>query len=176
MQGAGAVFTLDMAKESLVLHSMHAEPVGGGQVFGSGRMLVAPWAEQDPGAVSIKAEGVELPTEELVRRYLPGEQRKLADLPCPMNATVMRSASSNASVPLLPTIPPQPNLLPCPPTPPAAAGAKLPPSLVLGKGNLTAAMKGSHMSPSLDIAFQVGALDESWFSPGPTVLQSVNST
>ena len=38
----------------------------------------------------------------------------------------------------------------------AAAGTRLPPSLVLGKANLTATMRGSHMSPTLDVAFQVG--------------------
>ena len=61
-----------MSKETLVLHSMHAEPVDGGQLFGSGRMVVAPWAESYEGAVSIKAEGVDLPAEELALRYLPG--------------------------------------------------------------------------------------------------------
>lgn len=67
------MFTLDTSREALVLHSMHAEPVGGGQLFGSGRMVVAPWAEMFPGAVSIKAEGVDLPVEALAQRYLPGE-------------------------------------------------------------------------------------------------------
>ncbi len=51
---------------------MHAEPLGGGQVFGSGHMVVAPWAESFEGAVSIKAEGVDLPADELAKRYLPG--------------------------------------------------------------------------------------------------------
>lgn len=73
LQTAGAVFTLDTAKETLVLHQMAGEPVGGGQLYGSGRMVVAPWAEADPGAVAIKAEGAELPVEALARRYLPGE-------------------------------------------------------------------------------------------------------
>lgn len=39
---------------------------------------------------------------------------------------------------------------------PIAAGTKLPPSLVLGKASLTATMRGSHLEPTIDVAFQVG--------------------
>ncbi len=48
-----------------------AEPLGGGQVLGSGRMWVSPAGEMDPRAVRVQLEGRNLPTESLLKRYLP---------------------------------------------------------------------------------------------------------
>lgn len=47
------------------------EPLGGGQVMASGRLWVAPQAEQDPRAVKIAIEGRRLPFDSLACRYLP---------------------------------------------------------------------------------------------------------
>jgi hypothetical protein len=41
------------------------------QLHGSGRMWVAPRAEMDPSAVSVKAEGQDLAMEAVARRYMP---------------------------------------------------------------------------------------------------------
>lgn len=41
------------------------------QVHGTGRMWVAPRAEMDPSAVSIRAEGRDLAVEAVARRYMP---------------------------------------------------------------------------------------------------------
>jgi hypothetical protein len=38
----------------------------------------------------------------------------------------------------------------------------LPPGVVLGKANLTASMKGSHLAPTIDVAFQVRAAVHKW--------------
>ena len=48
-----------------------AEPLGGGQLLGSGRMWVAPEGETDPRAVRVQLEGRNLPAEALLKRYLP---------------------------------------------------------------------------------------------------------
>ncbi len=48
-----------------------AEPLGGGQVLGSGRMWVSPEGEMDPRAVRVQLEGRNLPTEALLNRYMP---------------------------------------------------------------------------------------------------------
>ena len=69
-------------------------------------MRVAPSAETDPSAVSIKAEGCDLPAEPIALRYLPEGQR-------------------------------------------------LPPSLVLGRANLEATMRGSHLAPTIDVSFRL---------------------
>lgn len=45
--------------------------MGGGKVLGSGRMWVAPAALEDPRAVKISMQGQGLPTEALLKRYLP---------------------------------------------------------------------------------------------------------
>ena len=50
---------------------MQAEPVGGGQMVGSGRMWLAPSALEDPRAVRISMEAQGLPTEAIVKRYMP---------------------------------------------------------------------------------------------------------
>lgn len=39
--------------------------------MGSGRMWVSPAAEMDPRAVRVQLEGCNLPTESLIKRYLP---------------------------------------------------------------------------------------------------------
>ena len=43
-----------------------------------------------------------------------------------------------------------------------ADGTVLPPGVVLGKANLTASMKGSHLAPTIDVAFQVRAAVHKW--------------
>ena len=48
-----------------------AEPLGGGQLLGSGRMWVAPAGELDPRAVRVRLEGRNLPADSLLKRYLP---------------------------------------------------------------------------------------------------------
>lgn len=48
-----------------------AEPLAGGQLLGSGRMWVSPIGEVDPRAVKVRFEGRNLPTETLLKRYLP---------------------------------------------------------------------------------------------------------
>ena len=50
---------------------LQAEPVGGGKMLGSGHMWVAPAALEDPRAVKMSMEGQALPTEALLKRYLP---------------------------------------------------------------------------------------------------------
>ena len=50
---------------------MQAEPLSGGQLLGSGRMWVSPSGEVDPRAVKVRFEGRNLPTETLLKRYLP---------------------------------------------------------------------------------------------------------
>ena len=56
---------------------MQAEPLSGGQLLGSGRMWVSPSGEVDPRAVKVRFEGRNLPTETLLKRYLP----KVSSLP-----------------------------------------------------------------------------------------------
>jgi hypothetical protein len=51
--------------------ALQAEPLGGGQLLGSGRMWVSPEGEMDPRAVKVQMEGRNLPTESLLKRYLP---------------------------------------------------------------------------------------------------------
>jgi hypothetical protein len=55
-----------------------AEPLAGGQLLGSGRMWVSPIGEVDPRAVKVRFEGRNLPTETLLKRYLP----KVGCSPC----------------------------------------------------------------------------------------------
>ncbi|CAL8466123.1 g5659 [Coccomyxa elongata] len=68
---ASAVWTLDTSTDIFLLHSIQAEPLGGGQVLGSGRMWVSPEGEMDPRAVRVQLEGQNLPTEALLNRYMP---------------------------------------------------------------------------------------------------------
>ncbi len=48
-----------------------AEPLGGGQLLGAGRLWVSPAAELDPRAVRVHMEGRGLPAEAIITRYLP---------------------------------------------------------------------------------------------------------
>ena len=50
---------------------MQAEPSGGGHLLGAGRLWIAPEAETDDRAVRVPITGKDLPTESLVRAYLP---------------------------------------------------------------------------------------------------------
>ena len=45
--------------------------MGGGQMMGSGRMWLAPSAVEDPRAVKFTMQGQDLPTEFLLKQYLP---------------------------------------------------------------------------------------------------------
>ncbi|GIM02660.1 hypothetical protein Vretimale_7447, partial [Volvox reticuliferus] len=69
--GAQAVFTLDMATQMLNLHSVQAQPDGGGSLLASGRMWLAPEAESDPRAISIAGEAEGVDADRLARYYLP---------------------------------------------------------------------------------------------------------
>lgn len=53
------------------LYCLQGEPLGGGQVVASGRVWVAPQAEQDARAVRVTAEGRRLPFDSVALRYLP---------------------------------------------------------------------------------------------------------
>ena len=62
---------------------VQAEPLGGGQLLGNGRMWVSPSGEIDPRAVRVRFEGRNLPTETLLKRYLPKVGHHLPSrLPC----------------------------------------------------------------------------------------------
>ena len=50
---------------------VQAEPLEGGSFMASGRMWVAPEAETDPRAVAMQGQGLHLPLDALLRRYLP---------------------------------------------------------------------------------------------------------
>ena len=50
---------------------VQAEPLDGGHLLGAGRLWVAPEAETDDRAVRVQMTGKDLPTESLVRAYLP---------------------------------------------------------------------------------------------------------
>ena len=61
-----------------MLHVMQAQPLSGGQLLGNGRMWVSPCGEVDPRAVKVRFEGRNLPTETLLKRYLPKVCRLLS--------------------------------------------------------------------------------------------------
>ncbi|KAL3160063.1 hypothetical protein ABBQ38_009778 [Trebouxia sp. C0009 RCD-2024] len=71
LAAASCLFTMDTATSIFLMHSFQAEPVGGGKMLGSGRMWVAPAALEDPRAVKISMQGQGLPTEALLKSYLP---------------------------------------------------------------------------------------------------------
>ncbi len=58
-----------------MVHVMQAQPLSGGQLLGNGRMWVSPSGEVDPRAVKVRFEGRNLPTETLLKRYLPKVSR-----------------------------------------------------------------------------------------------------
>lgn len=61
---------------------MQAEPLGGGQLLGAGRLWVSPAAELDPRAVRVHMEGRGLPAEAIITRYLPKVQAARRSLTC----------------------------------------------------------------------------------------------
>ena len=67
--GTGAVFTLDTATETFLLHSATASPCGGGTVAASGRVWVAPRAEDDPRALAVQAVGEGIGAAAVARAY-----------------------------------------------------------------------------------------------------------
>lgn len=77
---AGLVFSLNTLTNVMTLHAVHADPVGGGHIDGSGKMLVSPTAEMDPSALDVSLRCHDLPTESLVDRYLPAESRLPSNL------------------------------------------------------------------------------------------------
>ncbi|KAK9862508.1 hypothetical protein WJX84_009406 [Apatococcus fuscideae] len=70
-KSASCVYTLDTSTNIFLMHSIQAEPLSGGHLLGAGRLWVAPEAETDPRAVRVQVTGKDLPTESLVRAYLP---------------------------------------------------------------------------------------------------------
>ncbi|GIL58075.1 hypothetical protein Vafri_13263 [Volvox africanus] len=69
--GVQAVFTLDMATQMLNVHSVQAQPDGGGSLLATGRMWLAPEAESDPRAISITGEAEGVDADRLARYYMP---------------------------------------------------------------------------------------------------------
>ncbi len=67
--GIQACWSMGMLSHGCALHQ--AEPLGGGQLLGNGRLWVSPAGEMDPRAMKIHMEGRKLPTETLLKRYLP---------------------------------------------------------------------------------------------------------
>lgn len=63
--------SLSRPQDCEMLLNAQAEPLAGGQLLGSGRMWVSPSGEVDPRAVKVRFEGRNLPTETLLKRYLP---------------------------------------------------------------------------------------------------------
>ena len=68
---------------------VQAEPLGGGQLLGAGRLWVSPAAELDPRAVRIHMEGRGLPTEAIVTRYLP----KVPEARCSVTHLLLSSSA-----------------------------------------------------------------------------------
>lgn len=68
--------------------------MGGGQLLGSGRMWVSPKGEMDPRAVKVHLEGRKLPTESLLKRYLPkvGASSPVNQWPCYKTLTILPPA------------------------------------------------------------------------------------
>ncbi|KAL0047976.1 hypothetical protein WJX82_004829 [Trebouxia sp. C0006] len=71
LASASCLFTMDTSSDIFIMHSFQAEPVGGGKMLGSGRMWVAQAALDNPNAVKMSMRGQGLPTEALLKRYLP---------------------------------------------------------------------------------------------------------
>ncbi|KAL0030394.1 hypothetical protein WJX79_000988 [Trebouxia sp. C0005] len=71
LASASCLFTMDTSSDIFIMHSFQAEPVGGGKMLGSGRMWVAQAALDNPNAVKMTMRGQGLPTEALLKRYLP---------------------------------------------------------------------------------------------------------
>lgn len=113
-------------------------------------MRVSPAAETDPSAVSIKAEGcVRCP----LKRFCTS---------CQPVAVAAAGAARSLRCPLEP---------PCPPLSPRTTrwdlpaeaialrylpdGRQLPPSVVLGRADLAATMRGSGLAPTIDVDFKL---------------------
>lgn len=88
---ASLVFSLDTASQDMTLHAVHAEPVGGGVLQGTGTVGVSPQAETDPNALAVTVQAYGLPAEDLARRYLP----EGAQLP---PGILVGAASANATL------------------------------------------------------------------------------
>lgn len=128
LTSASLVFSLDTAANMMVLHEFTAQPVGGGELRGAGKMNVAPWAEQDPEAVFIKAYGTNIPAQSLLERYYQAAMSQNDN-----------SSSGGGDEQIA-----------------AAAAAKWPAGLAVpGPATIDATMKGSHLSPVIDVNFSV---------------------
>lgn len=68
---AQLVFSLDTDTEIMTLHAFKAVPVGGGTLQGAGQLSVSPESEMDPAALSVAAQGIGIPAESIIWRYLP---------------------------------------------------------------------------------------------------------
>lgn len=67
---ASVVFTVDTATEMAYMHAIHAEPFDGGHLNASGRMWVAPEAEDHPEAILVHVEATDVPADALAIRYM----------------------------------------------------------------------------------------------------------
>ena len=128
------------------------------QLHGSGRMWVAPRAEMDPSAVSVKAEGQDLAVEAVARRYLPegmaappGMVVGRASLTASMQVGMLsRGCSRTCALSALSVVCPWPACQPASMrlllTDHPQSHACLPSVLCL---------QGSHMEPTIDLALQL---------------------
>lgn len=128
------------------------------QLHGSGRMWVAPRAEMDPSAVSVKAEGQDLAVEAVARRYLPegmaaptGMVVGRASLTASMQVGMLsRGCSRTCALSALSVVCPWPACQPASMrlllTDHPQSHACLPSALCL---------QGSHMEPTIDLALQL---------------------
>jgi hypothetical protein len=134
LTSASLVFSLDTAANIMVLHEFTAQPVGGGELRGAGKMNVAPWAEQDPEAVFVKAYGTNIPAQSLLERYY--------------QAGISQNDNSNNNNSGVSDEQSAPSAGP--------SAAKWPAGLVVpGPATIDATMRGSHLSPVIDVNFSV---------------------
>ena len=80
---------------------MQAQPLSGGQLLGNGRMWVSPSGELDPRAVKVRFEGRNLPTETLLKRYLPKVSPRTALLPPSVHTAASQTRPQNQLLYLL---------------------------------------------------------------------------
>jgi len=75
-KSANAVFTADIKKGFVSLHSAEAVPVDGGKLRASGRISTKPNALFDPAALDVEGTGVDLDFLKLAKRFVPSGQEE----------------------------------------------------------------------------------------------------
>ena len=75
-KSANAVFTADIKKGFVSLHSAEAVPVDGGKLRASGRISTKPNALFDPEALDVEGTGVDLDFLKLAKRFVPSGQEE----------------------------------------------------------------------------------------------------